>query len=112
MAMSITHRATGIALVFGVLLLSWLLIAAMLGQNAYQHSISLIHTSPGYVFLFGWRLSLYYHLINGIRHLLWDTGCRFEVKDVTGKGIAVNGIIIGSLTLLLTAATWYAWIRQ
>jgi succinate dehydrogenase / fumarate reductase cytochrome b subunit len=109
MAMSITHRATGIALVFGAVLLGWLLIAAALGQDIYQHTTRILDTLPGQVFLFGWTLSLYYHLINGIRHLLWDIGWGFKVKDVTGKGIVRNGLVIGSLTLLLTAATWYVW---
>jgi succinate dehydrogenase / fumarate reductase cytochrome b subunit len=109
MAMSITHRATGIALVFGAVLLGWLLIAAALGQETYQHTTRILDALPGQVFLFGWTLSLYYHLINGIRHLLWDIGWGFKVKDVTGKGIVRNGLVIGSLTLLLTATTWYMW---
>jgi succinate dehydrogenase / fumarate reductase cytochrome b subunit len=109
MVMSITHRATGIALVFGAVLLGWLLIAAALGQDIYQHTTRILDTLPGQVFLFGWTLSLYYHLINGIRHLLWDIGWGFKVKDVTGKGIVRNGLVIGSLTLLLTATTWYMW---
>jgi succinate dehydrogenase / fumarate reductase cytochrome b subunit len=112
MAMSITHRATGIALVLGAIFLGWLLIAAALGQDIYQHTTHIFDTVPGQVFLFGWTLSLYYHLVNGIRHLLWDAGWGFEVKDVTGKGIARNGLVIGSLILLLTVATWYVGISR
>ena len=101
------HRATGVALVFGAILLGWLLIAAAAGQDIYEHTTRILGTLPGQVFLFGWTLSLYYHLVNGIRHLLWDTGWGFKVKDVTGRGIARNAMVIGSLTLLLTAVTWY-----
>src|SRR5271163_2986107 len=37
MALSIVHRATGVALYFGTLLLAWWLIAAASGPTAYAH---------------------------------------------------------------------------
>ena len=37
MALSIVHRATGLALYFGTLLLAWWLIAAASGPTAYAH---------------------------------------------------------------------------
>jgi len=111
MVMSIANRITGVALVFGTLLLGWLLIAvvlqALMYPNIYNKTIALVNTCPGYALLFGWTLALYYHLINGIRHLIWDTGHLLEVHTARRAGIVVL-----ILTFLLTAITWYFGIYR
>src|SRR3954453_3440972 len=72
--MSILHRATGIALSVGTILLVWGLGAASDGPDpsaAVQHVLG---SWIGLLLLFGWSVALFYHLGNGIRHLWWDTG--------------------------------------
>ncbi|HTC17699.1 MAG TPA: succinate dehydrogenase, cytochrome b556 subunit, partial [Stellaceae bacterium] len=54
----------------------------------------------GQLCLFGWSAALFYHLLNGIRHLAWDIGLGFELKTVYRSGWAV---VIGSLLLTLVA---------
>jgi len=102
MVMSILHRLTGVALVFGALLVGWVLIAAALGADIYAKTTALINTWPGYVLLLGWTLAFYYHLFNGIRHMFWDFGLGFELKTAQR-----NGVLVLILTLLAMAATWY-----
>jgi succinate dehydrogenase / fumarate reductase, cytochrome b subunit len=46
-------------------------------------------------------LSLIFHTLNGIRHLVWDMGRNLAVTDAERSGYAV---IV--LTLVLTAALW------
>lgn len=99
--MSILHRMTGVALSFGTALVAWLLIAAASGEEAYN-TFMLFALSPlGQLMLLGWSFALYYHLCNGIRHLFWDTGRLFKIRDARRAG-AIVLFWAGILTFL----TW------
>ena len=96
MAASITHRATGIALAAGTLLLSWWLIAAASGPDTYAVFARVAANPLGEIVLFGFLWSLSFHLLNGIRHLAWDVGYGFKVP--TAKLTAAL-VYVGSLLL-------------
>ena len=101
--LSITHRATGVALAVGALLLVYWLIAAAAGPEAFATAQGLIGSWIGYLFLFGWSVALFYHLCNGIRHLFWDAGRGFELETVNRTGWTV---VI--LSVVLTLVAWIA----
>ncbi len=74
MAASITHRGTGIANAGGTLLIGLWLIALAVG-GAFYESVAAFFISPlGIIFCTGYVWSLSFHLLNGIRHLYWDSG--------------------------------------
>lgn len=99
--MSITHRATGVFLSLGTLVLVYWLMAAATGPDAYQHAQTLLSSGIGLLLLFAWSFSLFYHLCNGIRHLFWDAGCGLEIKTVY-----FTGYLVLVATLLFTALAW------
>ncbi len=99
---SITHRLTGVALVFGTLLLVYWLVAVAAGTAAYDTAQGLIGSVLGRLLLFGWSVALFFHLCNGIRHLFWDTGLLLELPALYRSGWAV---IIASLALTLISWT-------
>jgi len=99
--LSITHRATGVALAVGTLLLAWWLIAAATGPEAYAEVQAVLASWIGRLLLIGWTIALFYHLCNGIRHLAWDVGWGFEIA----RGRLTGWIAIGA-SLLLTLAIW------
>lgn len=101
--LSITHRATGVFLVVGTLLLTYWLIALASGPEAYAAAQACIGSWFGKLCLFGWTAALFYHLCNGIRHLFWDAGMGFDIATVYASGYAV---LIA--TAILTVATWIA----
>lgn len=101
--MSITHRATGVALAMGLMLLGWWLGAAAYGPNAFAVVQGFMGSILGYLILFGFTVSLFYHLCNGIRHLLWDTGWGYEIPQAYGSGRVVLGA-----TAVLTVVAWIA----
>lgn len=103
--MSILHRATGVALVFGCLMVIWWLMAAATGEHAYNVAMGFAMSPLGTFMLVGWTFSLYYHLFDGIRHLFWDMGYLFELKNAFRAGW-----VVWFVTLLFTAATWYCAI--
>lgn len=100
MATSIVHRATGLALSAGTILLCWWLIAIASGPEAFNEFTNVAATPLGEVILFGFVWSLAYHLLNGVRHLAWDLGYGFAVPTATMTGVAV---IVGSIVLAIFA---------
>lgn len=99
--LSITHRATGIALAAGTLLLVYWLAAAASGAAAYASAQAVIGSWLGYLLLFGWSAALFFHLANGIRHLFWDAGYGYDIKTVYSSGYAVL-----AATAALTILAW------
>jgi succinate dehydrogenase / fumarate reductase cytochrome b subunit len=99
--LSILHRATGIALSAGAVLLVLWLVAAAAGPTPYAHIQGFLGSWFGLLLLFGWTVSLFYHLCNGIRHLWWDTGHGLELSAVYASGWTV---IVA--TAVLTVLAW------
>jgi succinate dehydrogenase / fumarate reductase cytochrome b subunit len=103
MAMSIGHRASGIALAVGTLLLTYWLASAAAGPAAFETASSLIGSWFGRLCLFGWTLALFYHLGNGIRHLIWDSGRGFAIPQAY-----LSGRVVLAFAVILTALAWIA----
>ena len=103
--LSITHRAIGIALVLGTLVLVYWLLAAASGAEAYGSAQQLLGSWPGRILLLGFSFALFFHLCNGIRHLFWDVGLGFELKTAYASGKAVIAVAI-AMTLLAWALAY------
>jgi succinate dehydrogenase / fumarate reductase cytochrome b subunit len=101
MTMSILHRVTGVGLTIGAFGLAWWLMAVAAGGEHYAHAAQCLASPLGQFLLFGFSLSLVYHLLNGIRHLLWDAGWGFEIPEFYASGWTVV-----ALTVVLTVAIW------
>ena len=101
MTLSILHRATGVALSAGALVLALWLWSVAYGGPLSECMFSFFSSMLGQIFLIGWSASFYYHLCNGIRHLVWDAGYGFELKNMANSGVAVV-----VLTLAATSGTW------
>jgi succinate dehydrogenase / fumarate reductase cytochrome b subunit len=101
MALSIAHRATGIALAVGLVLLTWWLLALAHGPDAFAVVQSVIDSWIGVLVLFVYTFVLFYHMGNGVRHLVWDFGYGFDVDVARRSGIAVL-VFAGAMTVV----TW------
>jgi succinate dehydrogenase / fumarate reductase cytochrome b subunit len=99
--MSITHRITGVALSAGTILLVIWLGSAAYGPEAYDQVSAFLASPVGLIVLFGFSAAFYYHLCNGIRHLVWDTVRGFELPTVRRS----NKLVLLA-AVALTAATW------
>lgn len=100
MLYSILHRATGVALSAGTLLLAWWLLALASGPDAFAVANGFVGSILGMLMLFGWTWALMYHLGNGLRHLVWDAGYGFDL-DVAQKSGHAMAAITGALTILI-----------
>lgn len=101
MTLSILHRASGAALSFGFILLAVWLFSAAEGREAHERFAALMQSVGGRVLLVGLSFAFFYHLTNGIRHLIWDLGYGFEMRQANASSWAV---IVS--TLVLTLLYW------
>lgn len=103
MVTSILHRATGVILSIGALLIAWALLALAGGPESWAKFVACARSPLGFLVLFGWTWALCYHLINGIRHLVQDAGYAYKIEAfVRNSWISVIG------SLVLTALVWIA----
>jgi succinate dehydrogenase / fumarate reductase cytochrome b subunit len=102
MVSSILHRATGVAMAVGyVVLVGWLFDAAS-GREVYDKFVNVMDTAIGWALLIAWSFAFFYHLSNGIRHLVWDTGRGLEKEQATASAWFVIAAAV-----VLTAAFWW-----
>lgn len=94
--LSITHRATGVGLVFGLLVLVYWLVAVASGSEAHARALNTLNNPVMILLLFLWTWALFYHLCNGVRHLVWDAGYGFDIPTVykTGKAVIVASLVL------------------
>jgi succinate dehydrogenase / fumarate reductase cytochrome b subunit len=104
--LSITHRATGVFLSLGSVMLLYWLVATALGAAAHAEMQRCFASLPAQIILLGWTFSFYYHLFNGIRHLLWDSGWGLEIETAykTGYAVIVAAVAMGGLTWMCVIA--------
>ena len=104
--MSILHRISGIVLSFGAFVLAWWLLAVAQGAEGYARAAGYLASPLGKLALFGFSFVLVYHLLNGIRHLLWDAGWGYKLPQVYR-----SGYVVIALTFVFTAAIWFFSMR-
>jgi len=83
MAVSIMHRATGSALAFGAVLLTWWMVALATGHEYFNTVQGFAGSVAGRIILFGITFALMQHLASGVRHLFMDAGKLYELKANT-----------------------------
>ncbi len=85
MTLSILHRIAGIALAVGLIALAYWLVAVAAGGADYQQAVALMSSVLGRLCLIGWSFAFFLHLANGVRHLFWDVGRGFEIKQANAS---------------------------
>ncbi len=98
---SILHRVSGVALYGGALILAGWAMALAAGPDVYGAYKALLGSPLGKVVMFALTLAIFYHLANGIRHLVWDAGKGFEIKTANATGVATF-----AFTIAATLAVW------
>jgi succinate dehydrogenase / fumarate reductase cytochrome b subunit len=103
MALSISHRITGVALSVGFLVLAWWLVALAVGPGYYAYVQGVIGSPLGLIAIAGFVLAYWYHFCAGIRHLVFDTGRMLEKPDARRSAVFVL-----VATAVLTLLSYYA----
>ncbi len=99
--LSITHRISGVINLLALILIFFWLIALSFGESNYELFLLIINSFFGKFILIGFTWSMSFHLLSGIRHLVWDLGYGFEIKTAN-----ISGIIVIIFSLVLTIIFW------
>jgi succinate dehydrogenase / fumarate reductase cytochrome b subunit len=99
--LSITHRISGVINLFTLILIFFWLLFLSLGESNYELFLLMINSFVGKFILIGFTWSMNFHLLSGIRHLVWDFGYGFEIKTAN-----ISGIIVIISSLILTVIFW------
>ncbi len=110
MALSISHRATGIVLSVGALFMTWWLVAAATSDHTFGTVQGFLASGFGVFVLLGWSAALLYHLFTGIRHLIWDAGYGFDDWLHLGKAMPAYRVTGWTVVVLTVVATLIVWI--
>lgn len=102
MVTSIVHRITGCGLYFGMALFAWWLISIAAGGDAFACAQWFFSSWLGLLIMFGFTWALMFHLIAGMRHLVWDTG--------RGLGLGSANMMAWMTIILSVALTVILWI--
>ncbi len=104
--MSITHRVTGVFLVLGTVMLLYWLVAAATGPERYAEMQRCFASTPSQLIMFGWTFAFYFHLLNGVRHLLWDSGWGLDIQTAYRSGYAAiaGALVMSGLTFACVVA--------
>lgn len=99
--LSILHRITGFGLFFSLFFFIAWITSLTMSESAYLTFMEFMSSWLGKAVILFSLFGFYYHLSNGIRHLIWDSGHGYELSTVRRSGWTV--III---TVVATLLTW------
>ena len=106
--LSIMHRISGFGLGIGALLLTYWLISIAAGPSQFETAQNLLGSWVGICLLIAWSFGFFFHLCNGVRHLFWDAGKGYELKNVYATGwlvVLISFVCVG----LVWFAVFFRW---
>ena len=98
---SITHRISGVINLIALILIFFWLLVLSFGESNYELFLLIINSFFGKFILIGFTWSMSFHLLSGIRHLVWDMGYGFEIKTAN-----ISGMIVILASLVATIIFW------
>ena len=98
---SITHRISGIINLLALILIFFWLLVLNFNESNYELFLLVINSFFGKFILIGFTWSMSFHVLSGIRHLVWDLGYGFEIKTAN-----ISGVIVIIFSLVFTIIFW------
>jgi succinate dehydrogenase / fumarate reductase cytochrome b subunit len=110
LATSIFNRLTGLALSCGLLLLVYWLMAVASGAQAFEQAARVLASLPAKLLYLALIVAFSYHLVAGIRHLVWDTGRGLERRQSRISAYVVVAASV-AIALLIACGAYLAGTR-
>ena len=100
---SILTRITGNALIVGVILAVWWLLAAAISPEYFARANAVATSWFGDLVFAASALAVWYHLLAGLRHLWFDAGHGLDVPTAErlGWGCIIGSVVLTVLTILI-----------
>ena len=96
--LSITHRIVGVINFFAIVLICFWAVLLVFGQSNYSNINIILNSSFGKFLVISLCWTFSFHILNELRHLLWDAGFGFDLKVAKITGIIT---LIGSFVLTI-----------
>ena len=101
--LSITHRIVGVINILAITLICIWTLSLLVGENSYEITHLFLKSLFGkFIIVFlCWTFS--FHILNEIRHLIWDIGYGFDLKitKITGVLAFIGSFILTILFYLI-----------
>ena len=101
--LSITHRIVGVINILAITLICIWTLSLLVGVNSYEITHLFLKSLFGkFIIVFlCWTFS--FHILNEIRHLIWDMGYGFDLKitKITGVLVFIGSFILTILFYLI-----------
>jgi succinate dehydrogenase / fumarate reductase cytochrome b subunit len=110
LATSIFNRFTGVGLSLGLIVLVYWLMAAAAGAAGYARAMRLLAHPLAQLVYALLIVAFCYHLVAGIRHLIWDTGRGLERRQSQRSAWLIVAVSI-ALMLLVACGAWLGRTR-
>ena len=100
---SILTRITGNALILGVMLAVWWLLAAATSDRSFALANAVATSWFGDLVFTGSLWAVWYHYLAGLRHLYWDAGRGLDIPTAERLGWAciIGSVVLTILTLFI-----------
>lgn len=97
---SIFVRITGNALLVTALLIVWWFAALARGEDAFNIANAVLTSWFGDVVMFLSVWGIWYHMLGGIRHLIWDSGHMLDVhkSEMFGQAMVIVSVMLAVFT--------------
>ena len=105
---SFSNRIAGGVTSLGLPLLAYWLVRLASGQRAYSRAHAVLAHPALEAFYALLLLAFAYHLVAGIRHLIWDTGRGLE----RGESHASAWVVIACSLALAAVLIWWAFFAR
>ena len=96
--LSITHRIVGVINIFAITLICIWTLSLLLGENSYEITNIFLKSFFGKFIIVSLCWTFSFHILNEIRHLIWDMGYGFDLKVAKITGVLA---FLGSFVLTI-----------
>ena len=100
---SILNRITGVGMTLAAILIVWWFAAGAFSAAYFVFVDGMLTSILGHLILIGSLAALWFHMLNSIRHLIWDTGRMMDVQMVekTSYAVFAGTVVLTLLTILI-----------
>jgi len=85
--LSITHRIVGVINILAITLICIWTLSLLLGENSYEITKIFLKSFFGKFIIVSLCWTFSFHILNELRHLIWDIGYGFDLKVAKITGI-------------------------
>ena len=96
--LSISHRIVGVINILAITLICFWTLSLLVGENSYEITKLFLKSIFGKFIIISLCWTFSFHILNEIRHLIWDAGYGFDLKVAKITGVLV---FFGSFVLTI-----------